>query len=216
MQRRHVLDRHRPEAGRSSRALQRVRRVGEVARRIDVALVDAGTASLDGDARGVRQRVRDPHERVRTVRRHDDQSTARTEHPRELRESAVGALEMLDDEVRVDEVEARLLERELFGVCNDELVEERVLTACGLVRIRTDEPVDAIAEEAKPRRATATDVERGRAGLERLVEQAPLGRDVIGLHLATVRLLPDLRSTSPSPADLRRVRHLVSADTLDS
>ena len=36
---------------------------------------------------------------------------------------------MLDDEVRVDEVEARLLEGELLGVCDDELVEERVLAA---------------------------------------------------------------------------------------
>ena len=144
------------------------------------------------------------------------QSTVRTEHPRELGERTVGALEMLDDEVGVDEVEARLLERELLGACDDELVEERVLTARGLVRIRTDEPGDAIAEEAKPRRATATDVERGRAGLERLVEQAPLGRDVIGLHLATVRLLPDLRRPSPSPAEPRRVRHSVSADTVET
>ena len=90
---------------------------------------------------------------------------------------------MLDDEVGVHEVECAVLERQTdveIGV--DVLVDARVLRSGGVVRVDADEPHDPVAEEPKPCRPPAACVERDRAGPERVVQQAALDRDVIGLH----------------------------------
>ena len=53
---------------------------------------------------------------------------------------------MLDHEVGVDEIEARVVERQrLVEVGREKLVEVRVRTPCLFVRIDPDEPSDAVA-----------------------------------------------------------------------
>jgi len=90
---------------------------------------------------------------------------------------------VLDDEVRVDEVEAAVVERQAtLEVGRYEVIEVRVLATCGLVAVEPDQPHDAVAIEPQPRRATAARVEDDGTRPERVVQEPPLDERVVRLH----------------------------------
>ena len=97
---------------------------------------------------------------------------------------------MLDDEVRVDEIEAVVVEgQRVVEIGGKELVQVRVRAACLLVGVDAHQPLDAVAVVAKPRRPATTRVEDHGPGPECVVEQASLDQRVVGVHWAGRRPL---------------------------
>ena len=72
--------------------------------------------------------------------------------------------------------------RRSVEVDGKELVEVGVGAPGLLVAVDADETRDAVAVEPKPRGAPAARIECDRLGSERLVEQALLDEDMVGLH----------------------------------
>ena len=91
-------------------------------------------------------------------------------------------LQVLDDEVRVDQVEAAVRERERPAqIGGQELVNLRIRAPAGLVEVDPDQPVDPVAVRAEAGPAAAARLEHARARAERLQKQVGLDVGVRGV-----------------------------------
>ena len=96
-----------------------------------------------------------------------------------FREGGQGPLEVLDDEVRVDEVERSVGERQRAAQVGDrELVERLVHPSADLVEVDADEPVDPVAEPRQASRPAGAGHEHVGALAESQPEQIGLDLDV--------------------------------------
>ena len=168
MQRGDVADLDRREAGSADYGVEAFRRIGPVARGDDVVLGDAGAGLFDGDAGSARYHAGGRKERARPVAREQDERAVLPQEPPPLPQGCGRIVEMLDDEVRIDEVERGVLEGEAGAdVAGDEAVESGVLLAGVLVEIDADQLGNRVSVTGEPRPTTAADVESAGAGAQR-------------------------------------------------